>query len=233
MKRALLAAALAALLALFCAGGAARADSPQLRVLFIGNSLTAANDLPHVVATLSGGQIAYRTVAPGGVSLEDHWTLTGAREALEDGPWDFVVLQQGPSTLADSAANLEEWAVRWADAIRAHGAKPAVYEVWPDSAFGVRWSFPAVVHSYRRAAAAAHATFLPAGEAWQAAWRRSPRLPLYGPDGFHPLKLGTTLAALVIASRLTGTPPARIAVPYPAKTARLLRASAAEAIRGP
>jgi hypothetical protein len=89
------------------------------------------------------------------------------------------------------------------------------------------------VHSYRQAAAAAHATFLPAGEAWQAAWRRSPRLPLYGPDGFHPSKLGTTLAALVIASRLTGTPPARIALPYPATTAKLLRAAAAEAIRGP
>jgi hypothetical protein len=167
------------------------------------------------------------------VSLEDHWTLTGARDALEDGPWDFVVLQQGPSTLAESAANLEEWAVRWSDAIRAHGATPAVYEVWPDSTFGVRWSFPAVVHSYRRAAAAANATFLPAGEAWQAAWRRNPRLPLYGADGFHPSRLGTALAALVIASRLTGTPPARIALPYPAKTAKLLRASAAEAIRGP
>jgi hypothetical protein len=231
VRHALLVTAAGLLLA--CAGGAARADDTQLRVLFIGNSLTAVNDLPHLVSTLSGGRIAYRTVAPGGVSLEDHWTLTGARAALDDGPWDFVVLQQGPSTLADSAANLEEWTVRWADAIRAHDARPAVYEVWPDSAFGVRWSFPAVVHSYRRAAAAAHATLLPAGEAWQAAWRRSPRLPLYGPDGFHPSKLGTTLAALVIASRLTRTAPARIALRYPAKTAKLLRAAADEAIRGP
>jgi lysophospholipase L1-like esterase len=229
VKRALL-----ALVVLFlCAGGSATADTGQLHVLFIGNSLTAANDLPLVVATFGGGRIAYRTVAPGGVSLEDHWTLTGARDALDDGGWDYVVLQQGPSTLAESAANLREWTTRWADAIRAHHATPALYEVWPDSAFGVRWSFPAVVHSYRQAAHAAHATFLPAGEAWQAAWRRNPRLPLYGPDGFHPSKLGTTLAALVIYARLTGTPPARIALPYPARTAKLLRAAAAEALRGP
>src|SRR5262245_35655905 len=199
----------------------------QLRVLFIGNSLTAVNDLPHVVSTLSGGRIAYRTVAPGGVSLEDHWALTGARDALDDGAWDYVVLQQGPSTLADSAANLREWTVRWADAIRAHHARPAVCEVWPDSAFGVRWSFPTVVHSYRQAARAAQATFLPAGEAWQAAWRRNPRLQLYGPDGFHPSRLGTTLAALVIYARLTGTPPVRVALPYPTRTAKLLRAAAA------
>jgi hypothetical protein len=97
----------------------------------------------------------------------------------------------------------------------------------------VRASFAAVVHSYRSAAAAAHATFLPAGEAWQAAWRRNPRLALYGPDGFHPSQLDTTLAALVITARLTNTPPARVPLPYPAKTAKLLRAAAAEAIRGP
>ena len=233
MKRALLAAAGGIVLALACAGGAARANDPQLRVLFIGNSLTAVNDLPHVVSTLSGGRIAYKTVAPGGVSLEDHWTLTGARDALEEGPWDFVVLQQGPSSLADSAANLREWTVRWADAIRTHHATPAVYEVWPDSAFGVRASFPAIVHSYRRAAAAAHATFLPAGEAWQAAWRRDPRLALYGPDGFHPSPLGTYLAAVVVYGGLTGRVPAALPplVRATPQRLRLLRAAAIAALR--
>src|SRR5437764_617968 len=68
MKRALLAAAGGIVLALACAGGAARANDPQLRVLFIGNSLTAVNDLPHVVSTLSGGRIAYQPDAPGGGS---------------------------------------------------------------------------------------------------------------------------------------------------------------------
>ena len=232
MRRVLLAPAIILVLALACAGGAAH-GAPQVRVLFLGNSLTAANDLPAVVASLSHGAIAYRTVAPGGVSLEDHWNFTGARDALDDGPWDYVVLQQGPSTLPESALNLREWTMRWADAIRARHARPAVYEVWPDSAFGVRLSFPAVVRSYRAAADAGHAVFLPAGEAWQAAWRRNTRLALYGPDGFHPSKLGTTLAALVITARLTKTPPARIALPYPVKTAKLLRVAAAEALRGP
>jgi hypothetical protein len=34
----------------------------------------------------------------------------------------------------------------------------------------------------------------------------------------------------VIYAKLTATPPARVALPYPAKTAKLLRAAAAEAI---
>src|SRR5580765_1072260 len=80
-----------------CSGASAHGAAPKLQVLFVGNSLTAANDLPAVVASLSRGAIAYRTVAPGGVSLEDHWTLTGARDALDGGTWDYVVLQQGPS----------------------------------------------------------------------------------------------------------------------------------------
>ena len=230
MTRALVAAFAVVALAFGLGAGAQPRDVQQLRVLFIGNSLTAANDLPAVVASFGHGTIAYRTVAPGGVSLEDHWSSTGAREALDDGRWDFVVLQQGPSTLPESAANLKEWTARWAEAIRARGATPALYEVWPDSSYCIRRCFPPLVASYRGAARAARATFLPAGEAWQAAWRRNARLPLYGPDGFHPSQLGTTLAALVIYARLTHTPPARVPLPYPAKTAKLLRAAAADAL---
>ena len=37
-----------------------------------------------------------------------------------------------------------------------------------------------------RGSVTASATLLPAGPAWLAAWRRVPKLRLYGPDGFHP-----------------------------------------------
>src|SRR5262245_17747361 len=46
------------------------------RVLFIGNSLTQANDLPAMVETLSrqgGTPISTVTVAFGGFGLGDHW----------------------------------------------------------------------------------------------------------------------------------------------------------------
>ena len=54
--------------------------------------------------------------APGGFALEDHWAEGSALEALRAGGWDAVVLQQGPSSLPESGANLTEWAARWADA---------------------------------------------------------------------------------------------------------------------
>ena len=62
MKRALLAAAGGIVLALACAAGAARANDAQLRVLFIGNSLTATQtnatgeDLPSVLGRMASGR---------------------------------------------------------------------------------------------------------------------------------------------------------------------------------
>ena len=93
------------------------------------------------------------------------------------------------------------------------------------------YAFPAVVRSYRAAAVAARATLLPAGSAWLAAWRRAPRLALYGPDDFHPSVLGSTLAALVVYARLTGTPPSAVPLPFNARTTRILRQAAADALR--
>ena len=103
------------LLAVGCAQIQRSDGQAPLRVLFVGNSLTGTNDLPAVVATLRedfGTEIEYRTIAPGGMSLEDHWAAGQAPAALASGNWDAVVMQQGPSALPESQANLREWARR-------------------------------------------------------------------------------------------------------------------------
>ena len=205
-----LVAGLLVVLALAVAGSApaaAEAPGPALRVLFVGNSLTETNDLPRVVAALAdaaGRRLDPGAVVFGGFSLEDHWNAGVARAALADGDWDAVVMQQGPSSLPSSQANLREWALRFADAARAAGARPALLTVWPESAR--LYALPQVIGSYRDAAAAARATLLPGGAAWQQAWRCDGRLPLYGADGFHPGPLGTYAAALVVYGRLFAAP---------------------------
>jgi len=205
-----------------------------LHVLFVGNSLTAANDLPGMVAQLgtrSGVTISYDVRAPGGYALEDHWTLTAVRDAIANGQYDWVVLQQGPSTLPESGANLREWAKTFADAVRAAGGRPALYGVWPESYR--RYALDAGIASYRDAARDSGSVLLPAGAAWRAAWRASPRLALYGPDGFHPSRLGTYLAAVVIYAGLTGRSPVGLPRLFvPARTALTLQRAAASALRG-
>ena len=151
MRRAVLAALVAGLAltgsAAAQAGEDGRAAREPLRVLFVGNSLTATNDLPAIVAALGAAAkrvpIEYATVAPGGVNLEDHWSFTGARDALLARPWDVVVLQQGPSSLPESQVDLRTWAVRWAELAREHGIRTAMLTVWPEAARS--YAFPAVV----------------------------------------------------------------------------------------
>jgi hypothetical protein len=229
--------ALVALLASGCGGGGDGGDATgeePLRILFVGNSLTAENDLPAAVTRIAAEAgrrpVETRTIAPGGVSLEEHWASTGAREALAEEAWDAVVLQQGPSSLPESRAHLVSWATRWAEEARAHGARPALLAVWPEEE---RVSvLPDVIASYAAAAEASGAELLPAGAAWSAAWRRDPGLALYGFDGFHPSELGTELAALVVYAGLTGASPESLRLDdlVPADAARILREAAAEAL---
>ncbi len=190
------------------AGATPGLPGPVRRVLFIGNSLTYVNDLPAVVRALAssaGASITTESVVQGGYSLEDHWNDGVAAWELNNQSWDVVVLQQGPSSLPASRDNLVEYVNRFAPLIRRAGAVPALYMVWPDT---TRMAFfDDVRDSYRIAADSVHGLFLPCGEAWRAAWRRDPSLPLYGADGFHPGPMGTYLAAMVIVHRLTGRSP--------------------------
>ncbi|HET7230453.1 MAG TPA: hypothetical protein VFJ16_10660 [Longimicrobium sp.] len=90
-------AALALVLA--CGGaGPTQVEEDGRGVLFIGNSLTYANDLPEMVQALalaSGVTLRVGMVANPDWSLENHWNGGGARSAIRRG-WDVVVLQQGP-----------------------------------------------------------------------------------------------------------------------------------------
>jgi len=222
----------AALVLVLAGGGDVRAEPPRaLRVLFVGNSLTETNDLPSVVASLaaaSGRRLEWRTITVGGFSLDDHWQGGVARAAIADGGWDVVVLQQGPSALPSSQVELRASAIRFADAARAVGARTALLTVWPESYRSA--VLPQVIASYRAAAEAAGATLLPAGKAWQLAWRCVPGLRLYGADGFHPSPLGTYTAALVAYGRLFGMPLAGVTAPAPRRTARLVQWAAARAL---
>jgi hypothetical protein len=229
----LLAAALSALVLGTCSSAGAQTGNAPMRVLFVGNSLTATNDLPGRVAALAaagGRTLEYREVTFGGFSLEDHWNQDDARAAIASRRWDVVVMQQGPSALPESELYLRDWAVRFADEARGAGTRPALLTVWPES---YRQSaLSDVIVSYRRAAEAARAELFPAGEAWLAAWRCNSKTALYGRDGFHPSRLGTYTAALVLYGRLFKAPlrDRSLRLGVEPRIARLLQAAAATAL---
>lgn len=198
----------AAALGLGCA--AATAVSPSAAaagagdgepVLFIGNSLTESNDLPARVAEITaaaGHPLRTSAVTQGGASLLDHWENGRAVRAIREGRWSVVVLQQGPSTLPESRAELTSFTRQFAEEIRRAGGRPALLMVWPLP--GQQAS--AVSASYRAAAEANDALLLPAGDAWTILAGRDASMVLTGADGFHPSVLGTWAAALTVACTL-------------------------------
>lgn len=116
------------------AGPCAGAQVERIRVLFLGNSLTFTHDLPAVVRALGkadGVDIQTRMIANPNAALEDHWRSKRTRRAVVEGDWDFVVMQQGPSSWPANQLNLSEWSVRRSEQIRASGSQPALYMVWP------------------------------------------------------------------------------------------------------
>ena len=174
-------------------------------VLFIGNSLTYQNDLPGTLAAIAasvGDTVGVRSVAKPDYALVDHLTDGQALATLRQARWDFVVLQQGPSTLPANRDSLALWTTQWDRFIRAQSARPALLMVWPDASR--KSFFEACRLSYLNAAQGVDGVMLPAGEAWTIAWQTDPDLPFYGSDGFHPSLLGTYLAAIVIYERVTG-----------------------------
>jgi len=175
----------------------------DLRVLFLGNSLTYSNDLPGMLVFLLDDAEIKATVASlayPNFGLQDHWEMQDTHDRIAEG-WDVVVLQQGPSA-TEGRGSLIELAERFAGPIRAAGATPALYMVWP--AEPRSFDFQGVSDSYAAAADRVGGLLFPAGEAWLDAWELDEGIALYGGDHFHPSPLGSYLAALVIYEQLIG-----------------------------
>ena len=179
-----------------------------LRVLYLGSSLTYANDMPAIVqgfAHAVGKAHDYTVVAKGGASFEDHWKRGDALRRIKEGGWSHVVLQQGPSTLPESRATMRRYARHLAGPIQACGARPLLYMVWPSRdrmAF-----FDDVRETYTLTAQDIGGMLAPAGEAWRAVWRRDPDAPLLKRDGEHPTALGSYVIALSIFGMLYARSP--------------------------
>ena len=74
----------------------AKAQEETKKVLFIGNSYTAVNDLPNMVqqvAASAGDRIDYQSNTPGGCTFQQHCG-NQSMTLIRQGNWDVVVLQE-------------------------------------------------------------------------------------------------------------------------------------------
>lgn len=185
------------------------ATQPSLRVLFIGNSYTAFNGglyrlLPEMAA-LRGRQVECAGSVSGGKSLEWHWNEGNARQHIEQGGWDWVVLQDYSLQALNKRETMFDYAGRFNQLIRQSGAKTALYLTWARAHQPENQQ--AITDAYTSLAKEFGATVVPCGIAWQRLGREHPEIKLYRADRSHPTAEGTYLNVCCFFATLMGGDP--------------------------
>jgi hypothetical protein len=184
-------------------------DGEGRLVMFIGNSYLYTQDIPGIVQALAdsagGDKLAVMSITGPDMALIDHWNAGWVQEEIARRPYEWVVLQQGPSSVAVNRDTLRLATKLFAEEMsRVGDATPALFSAWPSASR--RQDFPGAIESYRLAAQDVGGIFLPIASAWTAAWDRQPTLQLYA-DGLHSSPTGAYLAALVIYATLLNKTP--------------------------
>jgi hypothetical protein len=165
------------------------------RVLFIGDSLTYVNDLPHAFAALAASghhKVAVDMVATGGATFDDHVNSPDTAAALARQPWDTVVLQE--------QSQRPLFYLAWA---HSNG--------WPEAGLANYDSMQkAIDQGYLDIANELKTAVAPVGVAWNDIQNQGAPVQLFQADDVHPTPAGTYLAAAVFYATIFGESPVRL-----------------------
>ena len=182
-----------------------RSLNAPMRALFIGNSFTARNNVPGLVAQLAesrGKQLQHRLISAGGASLRMHWNKGDAQKAIQQTRYDYVVLQEQSTLPIKNPLRMHENIRLFDQAIKASGAKTALYLTW------ARQNSPetqkAITNAYMTIGEELGAAIVPVGIAWQNFIRKHSRPVLHDADKSHPSLAGSYLSACVFLAVLFG-----------------------------
>lgn len=203
---------------------AKRAQITACNALFIGNSFTARNDVPGLIAQLaakSGKLFEHRLIQAGGASLRMHWNKGDAQREIQRGNYDYVILQEQSTLPIKNAARFHENVRLFDDVIRAAGAKMALYLTWARQ--NVPETQTALTAAYTSIGTELGALVVPVGLAWQRFLREHKEPVLHDKDQSHPTLAGSYLAACVFYATLFQDKPAGDAAGLSSADAALLQ----------
>ncbi|MBX2956727.1 MAG: SGNH/GDSL hydrolase family protein [Cyclobacteriaceae bacterium] len=179
-------------------------DAPKnYCILFVGNSLTLSNNLPALVAEEAMGRGIYintEVLAYPNYALEDHWNDKILQKKLLNRNFDFVILQQGPSSQPEGREMLIEYGMRIKELCAYGQTKLVFFMVWPASQN--YQMFEGVIRNYADAADLSKAILCPVGQQWKNYIDRTNDFSYYGLDGFHPSLTGSKKAAEIIVDSI-------------------------------
>ena len=177
-----------------------------LKVLFIGNSHTYFNDMPHLFAgmceALTGERTDVTMLAFSNRTLAWHCEeYFSVRFALLYGGYDYCVIQQFGHPVPP-VTETEPPLARLVGMCRQVGTKPVLYMTWakkdePENA-------AMISGIYRPLAVEYNMLLAPMAEVFDALRIEHPEINLYWHDGSHASPYGDYLIAATLASLLTG-----------------------------
>ena len=176
----------------------------NIKILFIGNSLTYYNFLPECARRIfeSAGITAECVMlTTGGKCLDFHADQKCVKYNILYGHYDYVVLQgraggYDREKFLEGGRKINEW-------IKAAGSEAILYNVW--SLKGRRKKDQEELNEgYAALGAEIGARIAPAGDVWHQCERIHGMCELYRDDGNHPMPAGTYINASTIFYTIAG-----------------------------
>jgi hypothetical protein len=190
---------------------AKRSVTAPMKVLFIGNSFTARNNVPELISELAqsrGKSLEHQLISAGGASLRMHWNKGDAQAAFRQKRFDFVVLQEQSTLPVKNASRMHENIRLFDQAIQDAGAKTALYLTWARK--NAQDTQKQITDAYTRIGEELGAVIVPVGVAWQNFMGKHKSPALHDKDLSHPTLAGSYLAACVFFAVLFGESPVGI-----------------------
>ncbi|MEI6576407.1 MAG: DUF4886 domain-containing protein [Bacteroidota bacterium] len=190
------------------------------RILFIGNSLTFVNDLPTMFKSLAvagGHEVVTDASVFGGYTFQMHFVDVQTTQKIQQGNWDYVVLQeqsQIPSISSYLPTEFYPYGVKLDSLIHVYNpaAKTVLFLTFAHKngdegilgvgGYDTYWLMQGRLReSYLHLADSIHAMVAPVGCAWREVRLADSTVELYG-DPVHPSVAGTYLASCVFYTTL-------------------------------
>ena len=173
------------------------------KILFIGNSLTYTNNLPLLVSQVARDKdinLETEILAKANYALIDHWEEGVLQAKIRSKSYDFVIVQQGPSSQEEGRELLFEAVKKLTTICEKNKSQLAVFMVWPSKQY--YHTFDNVIKNHREVAEKYNTILCPVGEIWKTHFDKTNDFDYYGGDGFHPSIKGSQVAAQIIVDSL-------------------------------
>ncbi|MDX8553507.1 SGNH/GDSL hydrolase family protein [Tenacibaculum sp. 1B UA] len=176
------------------------------QILFVGNSLTYTNSMPKILEYIGKQQeviIKTKSLCFPNYAIIDHINDGKLQKLLAKKQFDYVIIQQGPSSQTAGKRMLIQDGATIQALCEQYNTKLGYFMVWPS----VRYyhTFNKVIENHKSAAKQNNAYLFPVGNIWKEYNTYKGKESLYSLDNFHPSTAGSFVAALTIFHQLYPT----------------------------